>query len=80
MEIDTEVFASPDTDEPDPSDLHSPLYNKSYQAFIRTILNVNPRIEKVDLPDRVEGMMYADWHSRLVNPFLPFFTNPPSLR
>lgn len=40
IEIDTEEFASPDTDEPDPSDLHSPLYNKSYQAFIRTILDV----------------------------------------
>lgn len=79
MEIDIAGFDSPDTDEPDTADFHTPLYNKSYQAFIRTVLNVNPRLEKVDLPSRVEGMMYADWYFRVVNAYFPILHKPTFL-
>jgi hypothetical protein len=79
METDIAGFDSPDTDEPDPSDFHTQLYNRSYQAFIRTVLNVNPRLEKVDLPGRVEGMMYAEWYFRVVNPYFPVLHKPTFL-
>lgn len=73
MEIDIADFDSPDMDEPDPSlGLgHQQLYNKSYQAFLQTSLNINPRIEKVNLPPREEGITYATWYFRVINPYTP---------
>jgi hypothetical protein len=71
MEIDVADFSSNDMDEPDPSVFHPQLYNKSYQAFLQSALNVNPRIEKVDLPSRDEGITYAQWYFRVINPYCP---------
>jgi hypothetical protein len=71
MEIDIADFDSVDMDEPDPSVFHPQLYNKSYQAFLQTALNINPRIEKVDLPPREDGMTYAQWYFRVLNPYMP---------
>lgn len=71
MEIDIADFDSVDMDEPDPSVFHPQLYNKSYQAFLQTSLNINPRIEKVDLPPREEGITYASWYFRVINPYTP---------
>lgn len=79
MEIDIADFDSPDMDEPDPTVFHPHLYNKSYQAFLRTVLNVNPRIDKVDLPNRAEGMMYAQWYLRLLNAYFPILHGPTFL-
>lgn len=71
MEIDIADFPSLDMDEPDASVFHPQLYNKSYQAFLQSALNINPRIEKVDLPPRSDGMMYAQWYFRAINAYLP---------
>lgn len=71
FEIDIADFPSSDMDEPDSSVFHPQLYNKSYQAFIQSALNINPRIEKVDLPAREEGLTYAQWYFRVINPFCP---------
>jgi hypothetical protein len=71
MEIDIADFDSLDMDEPDPSVFHPQLYNKSYQAFLQSALNINPRIEKVDLPPRSDGLMYAQWYFRVINPYIP---------
>jgi hypothetical protein len=71
MEIDIADFPSHDMDEPDPSVIHSALYNKSYQAFLQSALNINPSINKVDLPGREEGLTYAQWYFRVINPFCP---------
>ena len=76
MEIDIADFASLDMDEPDASVFHPQLYNKSYQAFLQSALNINPRIEKVELPSREEGFTYADWYFRVLNPFLPLLHKP----
>lgn len=71
MEIDIADFDSIDMDEPDASVFHPQLYNKSYQAFLQSALNINPRIEKVELPSSSDGLMYAQWYFRHINPYLP---------
>jgi hypothetical protein len=73
MEIDVADFTSLDIEEPDPnaSDFPPQLYNKSFQAFLQSALNVNNRIEKVDLPSREEGITYAQWYFRVINPYAP---------
>jgi hypothetical protein len=71
MEIDIADFDSLDMDEPNPSVFHPQLYNKSYQAFLQSALNINPRIEKVELPSREDGITYAQWYFRVLNPYMP---------
>jgi len=71
MEIDIADFPSHDMDEPDPSVFHPQLYNKSYQAFLQSALNINPSLNKVELPGREEGLTYAQWYFRVINPFCP---------
>jgi hypothetical protein len=80
MEIDIADFDSLDMDEPDPSVFHPQLYNKSYQAFLQTALNINPRIEKVDLPSRADGMTYAQWYFRVLNPYMPILHRPTFIK
>lgn len=76
MEIDIADFDSPDMDEPDSSVFHPQLYNKSYQAFLQSAFNINLRIEKVELPSRDDGITYAQWFFRVVNPYLPILHKP----
>lgn len=71
MDIDITDFTSSDLDEPDITQGHQQLYNKSFQAFLQSTLGVNSRIEKVDLPGRDEGLTYAQWYFRVINPYLP---------
>ncbi|OBT65035.1 hypothetical protein VE03_05256 [Pseudogymnoascus sp. 23342-1-I1] len=71
MEIDITDFPSQDLDEPEQNTLHPNLYNKSYQAFLQSAFNVNPKLDKVKLPDRDEGITYAQWFFRVVNSFMP---------
>lgn len=80
MEIDIADFSSEDVDEPDPSMFHAQLYNKSHQAFIQSTLNVNQRIEKLDLPPREEGLTYAEWYFRVINPYLPILHKPTFMK
>ena len=76
MEIDIADFSSTDMDEPESSVFEPELYNKSYQSFLQTALNVNPKIEKIDLPPRNEGLTYAQWYFRALNPYLPILHKP----
>ncbi|CAD6442322.1 1372462d-66d2-49c4-9ec7-ec9edaf1685d [Sclerotinia trifoliorum] len=71
MEIDIADFHSIDMDEPDSSVFHPQLYNKSYQSFLQSAWNVNPRIDKVELPSRSDGLTYAQWYFRVINPYCP---------
>lgn len=72
MEIDIADFQSTDMDEPESLDLpHQPLYNKSYQSFLQSAWNHNPKIERIDLPTRANGFTYAQWYFRVVNPYCP---------
>lgn len=75
MEIDVADFSSSDIDEP--SSLFQPeFYNKSYQSFLQSAYNVNPKIEKVDLPPKDEGLTYASWYFRVINPYIPVLHRP----
>lgn len=75
MEIDIADFSSSDVDEP--SSIFQPdLYNKSYQGFLQSAYGVNPKIEKVDLPPREEGLTYASWYFRVLNPWIPILHKP----
>ncbi|KAI9814705.1 MAG: hypothetical protein M1832_005704 [Thelocarpon impressellum] len=79
MEIDIADFSSSDMDEPTNAIFETGLYNKSYQSFLQSAHNVNPKIEKVDLPPRSEGLTYAQWYFRVINPFLPILHKPSLL-
>jgi hypothetical protein len=76
MEIDIADFASDDVDEPSPTLYQPELYNKSYRSMLQTSYNVNPKLDKVDLPPRNEGLVYADWYFRVLNPYLPVLHRP----
>ena len=80
MEIDIADFESPDIDEPDAPSFHSQLYNKSYQAFLQSALNINPRLDKVELPEREKGITYAEWYFRVINPYMPLLHKPTFMR
>jgi hypothetical protein len=71
MEIDIADFKSDDMDEPEKTVPHQNLYNKSYQAFLQSTLNTNEKLVDVPLPERREGLTYADWFFRVINPFIP---------
>ncbi|KAI9850023.1 MAG: hypothetical protein M1838_006196 [Thelocarpon superellum] len=79
MEIDIADFSSSDMDEPSHPMFESELYNKSYQSFLQSAHNVNPKIDKVDLPPRNEGLTYAQWYFRVLNPFCPILHKPSFL-
>lgn len=80
MEIDIADFYSLDMDEPSSSAPHAQLYNKSYQAFLQSALNINPKIEKVDLPQRGDAMTYAVWYFRVLNPYMPLLHKPTFMK
>jgi len=80
MEIDIADFKSIDMDEPHKSDFHSRLYNKSYQSFMQTALNINERIEKPELPNRADGLSYAEWYFRTLNPYSPLLHKPSFMK
>ncbi|TAQ91549.1 hypothetical protein B7494_g27 [Chlorociboria aeruginascens] len=80
MEIDIAAFDAPEMDEPDSSVFHPRLYNKSYQSFLQSALNINIRIGKVDLPSRQEGLTFADWYFRALHPYNPFLHPPTVMR
>lgn len=72
VEIDLADYMSADLDEPDPSSfVMKPVYNKSYHAFVHTAFSGKTKIEKPDLPPRSEGLTYAQWYFRVINPYLP---------
>lgn len=80
VEIDLADYMSADLDEPSSSTsgLEYPL-NKSYHAFVQTAFSAHPKPPKVQLPPRNEGMTYAQWYFRMVDPFLPVLHRPTFL-
>ncbi len=77
MEIDLADYTSADLDDPDPSrPQDEPVYNKSYHAFVRTAFGANPKPQKPSLPLKKEGLTYAQWYFRVINPYLPFLHKP----
>lgn len=77
MKIDLADYMSVDLDEPEPANfLTKALYNKSYHAFIQTAFSAAPKLEKVQLPAREEGLQYAEWYFRVINPYLPILHKP----
>lgn len=80
MEIDLADYMSPDLDEPDifnPGTL--PVYNKSYRAFVQTAFGTSPKLSKVELPPRSEGLKYAEFYFRVTNCYLPILHKPSFL-
>ncbi|KAG9249253.1 fungal-specific transcription factor domain-containing protein [Calycina marina] len=80
MEIDLAGFPSMDMDDPNKHSFYPRLYNKSYQSFLQTALNVNERIEKVDLPPRTQGLSFAEWYFRALNPYSPLLHKPTCMK
>ena len=78
MEIDLADYMSADLDEPDPTPAGArpPVYNKSYRAFVQTAFGTSPKLSKVELPPRSEGMNYAYVYFRVINPYLPVIHKP----
>ena len=77
MEIDLADYMSADLDEPDPSNAGTrPVYNKSYRAFVQTAFGTSPKLAKVELPPKSEGLNYAQVYFRVTNPYLPILHKP----
>ena len=78
MEIDLADYMSADLDEPDPTPAGTrpPVYNKSYQAFVQTAFGTSPKLNKVELPPRSEGINYAHVYFRVTNPYVPVIHKP----
>lgn len=78
MEIDLADCMSPDLDEPDATRAGNrpPVYNKSYAAFVQTSFGTSPKLSKVELPPRSEGMNYAHVYFRVTNPYVPVVHRP----
>lgn len=80
-QIDLADYMSADLDDPNPPVLR-PEYqlNKSYHAFVQTAYSSHPNPKKVPLPPLNEGMTYAQWYFRMINPYMPFLHKPSFLR
>lgn len=78
IEIDLADYTSADLDEPDPSPAGTrpPVYNKSYRAFVQTAFGTSPKLRKVELPPRSEGINYAHVYFRVTNPYVPVIHKP----
>ncbi|ORY55922.1 fungal-specific transcription factor domain-containing protein [Pseudomassariella vexata] len=74
--IDIGSFDTPDADEPVPgAQAKSPLYNKSIQACLQSITNVNPQLH-VDYPPKTDAFTYAEWYFLMIHPFTPVLHKP----
>ncbi|KAI1205665.1 fungal-specific transcription factor domain-containing protein [Annulohypoxylon truncatum] len=74
--IDIGSFEAPDMDEPSPdAPAHSPIYNKSVHAMLRSVANINPPLH-VDYPPKADAFTYAEWYFLMVYPFHPVLHKP----
>lgn len=74
--IDTASFEAPDVDEPSPGSRDPvPLYNKSVQSFLQSMMGVNPA-RRVELPLRATAFTQVDWYFKTVAPFVPLLHEP----
>ncbi|KAF4971231.1 hypothetical protein FZEAL_9899 [Fusarium zealandicum] len=76
MTVDLATFNAPDMDEPPPDARNAaPLYNKSPQALLQSIMRVNPPMQ-VDMPSREDAFTYAEWYFLTFSAFLPILHKP----
>lgn len=74
--IDIGSFDAPDMDEPSPdAPAHTPVYNKSAQAMMQSVTNINPALH-VDYPPRDDAFTYAEWYFLMIYPFHPVLHKP----
>ncbi|KAF3069616.1 Transcriptional activator protein acu-15 [Daldinia childiae] len=74
--IDIGSFDAPDMDEPSPdAPAHTPVYNKSAQAMMQSVTNINPVLH-VDYPPRDDAFTYAEWYFLMIYPFHPILHKP----
>ncbi|CAG7562677.1 unnamed protein product [Fusarium equiseti] len=80
MTVDLAKFEAPDMEEP-PTDAKpsTPLYNKSPQAFLQSIMRVNPPMH-ADMPSREDAFTYAEWYFMTFSAFLPVLHKPSFMR
>ena len=77
MQIDLADYMSADLDEPEPAtSSNQPVYNKSYHAFVHSAFSANPKMASMKLPPRDQGILYAEWYFRVINPYLPILHKP----
>jgi hypothetical protein len=79
MKIDIADFESIDMDEPNMSGFNPRLYNKSYQSFLQSALNINEHMKEPPLPPRLEAFQMIEWYFRAINPYIPFLHRPTFL-
>lgn len=79
MSIDIADFKSLDMDEPQPNTFNDQLYNKSYQAFLQSALNVNITLEAPRLPSREDAFETAGAYFNAINPYIPILHKPTFL-
>ncbi|KAG9233542.1 fungal-specific transcription factor domain-containing protein [Amylocarpus encephaloides] len=80
MEIDIADFKSVDLDEPPPGQFNPQLFNKSYQSFLQSALNINHRQVKAALPPQDEALRHAHVYFRLINPYIPLLHKPTFMK
>ena len=76
--IDITQFDTPDMDmdEPPPdAQVAENLYNKSVQAFLQSVMNINS-VPDAHLPIRKDAFQYSEWYFLMVHPFLPVIHKP----
>lgn len=68
--------ADVDMDEPPPdAQVAENLYNKSVQAFLQSVMNINS-VPDAHLPIRKDAFQYSEWYFLMVHPFLPVIHKP----
>jgi hypothetical protein len=80
MEIDIADFESADMDPPDNLSFNPRLYNKSFQAFTQTALNINVRLEPVEFPSRSDGFSYFEWYFQTLHIYCPVLHRPTTFK
>ncbi|KAJ2979031.1 hypothetical protein NUW58_g7309 [Xylaria curta] len=73
--IDIGSLDVPDMDEPPPSAQGSSIYNKSVQALLQSIMNLNQPLD-IKLPPRQDAFTYAEWYFVMIHPFHPVLHKP----
>ncbi|KAL2889477.1 Transcriptional activator protein acu-15 [Ceratocystis lukuohia] len=75
--IDTGDFERPDYEEGAfNSGVLTPRYNKSVQALMQSMMNMNPILPGMGLPPREEAFRYTQWYFLMLEKFLPMLHQP----
>lgn len=76
-EIDIADFPCADMDEPPLNAFQSePILNKSYSSFLNTTMGVHGKFDKPELPEKADGLNWASWYIKVINPYVPILHEP----